>query len=62
MYARIGFDPMSPMKEGPENEQSPGQNEVLSFFRDDRYVHITDVGLFYRSLLMYIGLFLCVLF
>ena len=30
-----GFDPLTPTKEGSETEQSPGQSQVLSFFRED---------------------------
>ncbi len=32
---RAGFDPLTPPKEGNENEQSPGHSHVLSFFRED---------------------------
>jgi hypothetical protein len=32
----LSFDPLSPMKEGNETQQSPGDSQVLSFFREDK--------------------------
>ena len=33
---KYGFDTLSPTKEGSECEQSPGQSQVMSIFRDDK--------------------------